>query len=119
MSFRIVSPSKLKKNNTQLKFNPPIQNSYISPLSSFQISIHKNLYKTPKSFVVGNHIGTKIIPDLSGEFGWSVDIDKIGKYAVVGAPIYNSMIGFAKIYSIQNNTYTLLYTTSKNKLQII
>ena len=68
-----------------------------------------------KSFTVSNLQGSKITPDLSGQFGWSLDTDRLGRYAVVGAPTYNSMTGYSSIYKIQNNIATSIYTT--NQLQ--
>ena len=116
MSFRIIKPRRMRKTNYELKNNPP----YVLPSSStlpFILGgaiLKPSAYSTP-SHVIANLSGAKIVPDISGYFGWSVDTDKIARYAVVGAPIYNSMTGFAKIYSIQNNVATLLYTTSQEQ----
>lgn len=116
MSFRIVGPKRMKKTNYELKYNPPYVLPYSSPIPFLLTgAIYKpSPYSTP-SHVIANLSGTKIVPDISGYFGWSADTDKIAKYAVIGAPIYNSMVGFAKIYSIQNNVATLLYTTSQEQ----
>ncbi len=115
MSFKINKPSQLRKNNTQLKYQPPIKRGYQPPVAGLFGSILKpNLYAKNNSFVVGDLSGNKIIPNLTGgSFGWSVDCDKQGVYTVVGAPLYNNNIGFAKIYKIQNNIATLLYTTTE------
>jgi hypothetical protein len=114
MSFRIIKPLLPRKNNTQLQFKPPVKQAYIPPPLMLKGSIIKSIaYNDYKSFVVGNLYGNKIVPDLSGNFGWSVECDNAGRYTVIGAPAYASMTGFAKIYSIQNNVATLLYTSSE------
>lgn len=117
MSFRIIKPLYPKKNNIQLKNNPPYQIPYILPLSNITGSIlsRVNGRNKSKSFTVSNLQGSKITPDLSGQFGWSLDTDRLGRYAVVGAPTYNSMTGYSSIYKIQNNIATSIYTT--NQLQ--
>jgi len=115
MSFRIIKPLYPKKNNIQLKNNPPYQIPYILPLSNITGSIlpRVNARNKSKSFTVSNLQGSKITPDLSGQFGWSLDTDKLGRYAVVGAPTYNSMTGYSSIYQIQNNIATSIYTTNQ------
>jgi hypothetical protein len=115
MSFRIIKPLYPKKNNIQLKNNPPYQHPYILPLQNITGSILPtvNRRSNSKSFTISNLQGSKIIPDLSGQFGWSLDTDRLGRYAVIGAPTYNSMTGYSSIYSIQNNTATSIYTTSQ------
>lgn len=115
MSFKINKPSKLRKNNTELKYQPPVKQGYQPSLSGlFGAILKPNLYAKNNSFVIGDLSGNKIIPDLSGgSFGWSVDCDKQGVYTVIGAPLYNNNVGFAKIYKIQNNIATLLYTTTE------
>ena len=115
MSFRIIKPLYPKKNNIQLKNNPPYQLPYILPLNitrSILPPFHNRRSKS-KSFTVSNLQGSKITPDLSGQFGWSLDTDRRGRYAVVGAPTYNSMTGYSSIYSIQNNVATSIYTTNQ------
>lgn len=115
MSFRIIKPLYPKKNNIQLKNNPPYQLPYILPLPNITGSILPTVNRrgNSKSFTVSNLQGSKITPDLSGQFGWSLDTDRRGRYAVVGAPTYNSMTGYSSIYSIQNNVATSIYTTNQ------
>lgn len=115
MSFRIVKPLYPKKNNIQLKNNPPYQLPYTLPLQNITGSILPtvNRRSNSKSFTISNLQGSKIVPDLSGQFGWSLDTDRLGKYAVIGAPTYNSMTGYSSIYSIQNNSATSIYTSSQ------
>lgn len=115
MSFRIIKPLYPKKNNIQLKNNPPYQSPYRLPLQNITGSIlaRVNSRNNSKSFTVSNLQGSKITPDLSGQFGWSLDTDRLGRYAVVGAPTYNSMIGYSSIYNIQNNIATSIYTTDQ------
>ena len=119
MSFRIIKPLYPKKNNIQLKNNPPYQLPYVFPLSNITGSILSTINRrsNSKSFTVSNLQGSKITPDLSGQFGWSLDTDRLGRYAVVGAPTYNSMTGYSSIYSIRNNVATSIYTT--NQIQFV
>ena len=114
MSFRIIKPPYPKKNNIQLKNNPPYQPPYFPPSSNISGSILLSSKRSnSKSFTVANLQGSKINPDLSGQFGWTLDTDRQGRYAVIGAPTYNSMAGYSSIYRIQNNVATLIYTTSQ------
>lgn len=115
MSFRIIKKNNIK-TDSQLKFSPPINSPYLRPPEIIRGSvITPNKNYTNKSFVVGNLQGTKILSDISGQFGWSIDTDNAGQYVVVGAPTAQSSVGYAKIYAITSpvNTASLLYTTSQ------
>lgn len=116
MSFRIIKPLYPKKNNIQLKKNPPYQPPYVLPLSNISGFILSNKRSNSKSFIVSNLQGNKIVPDLSGQFGWSLDTDRQGRYAVIGAPTYNTMTGYSSVYSLINNVPTLIYTTTQNQV---
>jgi len=116
MSFRIRNPITVRKNNSSLKFDPPINSPYLRPPEIIKGTVIKPRSSIAnKSFVVGNLQGTKILSDISGQFGWSIDTDNAGQYVVVGAPTAQSSVGYAKVYSITSpsNTASLLYTTSQ------
>lgn len=114
MSFRIIKKNIIK-TDSQLRFDPPINTPSLRPPEIIRGSIIKtNKNYQNKSFVVGNLQGTKILSDISGQFGWSIDTDNAGRYVVVGAPTANSSVGYARMYSISdNNTANLLFTTSQ------
>lgn len=116
MSFRIRNPISIRKNNTSLKFDPPVNSPYLRPPEIIKGTVIKPRTSIAnKSFVVGNLRGTKILSDISGQFGWSIDTDNAGRYVVVGAPTANASVGYARVYSISTpaNTASLIYTTNQ------
>ncbi len=116
MSFRITKKNTIQKINNQLSVNSSSINtsSLINSLAVKGSQINSSLHNPNKSYVVGNLSGTKVISDISGQFGWAIDTDNAGRFVVVGAPTANSSVGYARVYSISStNTPNLLFTTSQ------
>lgn len=122
MSFRITKKNTIQRIINQLSTKTSSINtssttntsSLINSLALKGSEINSSLHNPHKSSVVTNLSGTKIISDISGQFGWAIDTDNTGRFVVVGAPTANSSVGYARVYSISStNTPNLLFTTSQ------